>query len=70
MQETQILSLGLEDPMEKEMAIYSNVLSGKSHGRRILAGYNPRGNKSQTWLSDWVNTHAHTEDNSPETATQ
>ena len=26
MQETQVQSLGLKDPLEKEMAIYSNIL--------------------------------------------
>ena len=27
LQETQVLSLGLEDPLEKEMAIHSSVLA-------------------------------------------
>ena len=40
MQETQILSLGWEDPLEKEMVTHSFVvfLPGKSHGQRRLAG--------------------------------
>ena len=38
MQETQVRSLGLEDPLEKEMATHSNTLAWKipwmeEHGR-------------------------------------
>ena len=29
MEETQVLSLGWEDPLEKEMAIHSNILAWK-----------------------------------------
>ena len=29
MQETQVQSLGGEDPLEKEMATYSSILAGK-----------------------------------------
>ena len=36
MQETQVQSLGQEDPLEKEMA---------THGQRSLVGYNPWGPK-------------------------
>ena len=38
MQETQVQSLGWEDPLEKEMATHSVFLPGKSHGQRNLAG--------------------------------
>ena len=43
MQETWILSLGREDPLEKEMATHSVFLPGKSHwseepGRRLSMG--------------------------------
>ena len=31
----------MEDPLEKEMAIHSNILPGKSHGQRNLVGYSP-----------------------------
>ena len=41
MQETQVRSLGWEDPLEKEMATHSSILPGKSHGQRTLVGYNP-----------------------------
>ena len=45
MQETQVWSLGWEDPLEKEMATHSVLLSGKSHGQRILVGYSPWSHK-------------------------
>ena len=38
MQETQVQSLGWEDPLEKKMATPVFLL-GKSHGQRSLAGY-------------------------------
>ena len=38
MQETQVQSLGQEDPLEKEMATHSSVLPWKSHGWRSLTG--------------------------------
>ena len=45
-QETQIQSLGWEDPLEKG---YSNPLQysclEKSHGQRTLEGYSPQGLK-------------------------
>ena len=43
--ETQIQSLGWEDPLEKEMAIHSSILPGKSHGQRSLEDYSPWGHK-------------------------
>ena len=33
-QEAWILSVGREDPVEKEMATYSSILARKSHGQR------------------------------------
>ena len=44
MQETQVQSLGWEDPLEKEMATYFTCLE-KSHGPRSLMGYSPWGLK-------------------------
>ena len=38
-------SPGREDPLEKEMATNSTILSWKSHGQRSLMGYNPWGRK-------------------------
>ena len=43
--ETQVRFLGREDPLEKEMAIHSSTLAGKSHGRRSLVGYSPWSHK-------------------------
>ena len=45
--ETQVQSLGQEDPLGKEMATHSSIL-GKSHGQKSLVGYDPWGHKSQT----------------------
>ena len=45
MQETQVRSLDLEDPLEKEMATTPVFLSGKSSGQRSLAGCSPWGRK-------------------------
>ena len=45
LQETQVGSLGQKDPLEKEMATYSSILAGKSHGQRRLMGYSPWGRK-------------------------
>ena len=41
MQETQVQSLGQEDPLEEGMATHSSILAGKSHGQRSLVGYSP-----------------------------
>ena len=44
--------LGWGDPLENEMATYSSILTGKSHRRRILAGYTVHGvAKNQTQLN-------------------
>ena len=45
MQETQVRSLGQEDPLEKEMATHSSLLPGKFHGQGSLIGYSPWGCK-------------------------
>ena len=39
MQETQIRSLGLKDPQEKEMATHTVFLPRESHGQRSLVCY-------------------------------
>ena len=44
-QETLVLSLSWEDPLEKEMAIHSSVLAGEFHGQSSLVGYSPWGPK-------------------------
>ena len=53
MRETQVRSLGwedppekeMEDPPEKEMATTPVFSPGEPHGQRNLAGYSPRGHK-------------------------
>ena len=45
MWETQVQSLGWEDPLEKEMAIHSSTIAWKIHGQRSLVGYSPWGCK-------------------------
>jgi len=39
--ETKVQSLGWEDPLEEEMATYSSILAGESHGQRSVVGYSP-----------------------------
>ena len=41
MQETQVQSLGWEDPLEKGMATHSSILPGEFHGQKSLVGYSP-----------------------------
>ena len=44
-QETQVLSLGQEAPMDDAMVTHSIFLPGESHGERNLVGYSPWGCK-------------------------
>ena len=57
MQEIQVPSLGLEDPLEKEMATHSSILAWRIHGQRSLVGYSPWGRKE---LDMTKHTHTHT----------
>ena len=45
MQETQVQSLGWEDPLEERMAMHTSILPGEFYGQRSLAGYSPWGRK-------------------------
>ena len=45
MQETQVQSLGQEDPQRKEWRLTPIFVPGESHGQRSLAGYSPWGHK-------------------------
>ena len=45
MQETQVRSLGWEDPLEKEWQPTLVFLPGEFHEQRSLKGYSPRGHK-------------------------
>ena len=37
----QVRSPSPEDPLEKEMATHSSILSGESHEQKSLTGYSP-----------------------------
>ena len=45
MQETQVPSLGWEDPWRREWQPTPVFLPGESYGQRSLVGYSPRGHK-------------------------
>ena len=46
MQETRVQPLGQEDPLQKGMAIHSQVfLPGEAQGQRSLVGYSTQGHK-------------------------
>ena len=49
-------ALGLEDPLEKEMATHSSVLAWNSHGQRSLVGYSFQGCKELD-MTEWLSTH-------------
>ena len=54
MQETQIWSLGQQDPLEKGMATHSSILAGAFQGQRSVVGYSPWGRKeldTTEWLA-------------------
>ena len=56
MQETQVWSLGWEDPLEKEMKPTPIVLPREFHGQRSLVGYSPPGHKESD-MSEWLNSN-------------
>ena len=56
MQETQVRSLGGEDPLEKEMATHSSSFAWRIPWREEPGSLQPWGHKSQTWLSDYTTT--------------
>jgi len=62
-QETQVQSLGGEDPMQQEMASHSSILAWEIHGQRNLAGYSPWGRKesdtTEHMMDGWIHTHTH-----------
>ena len=51
MQETQVQSLGQEDPLEKKMATRSGILAWMGRGAWQATVHSVA--KSQTWLSEW-----------------
>ena len=55
MQETWVLSLGQEDPLEKGMAIHSRMLPAEFHGQRSLVGYSPWGHRvGHNWVINTI----------------
>ena len=54
MQETQIQSLGQEDPLEKEMATHSSILAQKIPWMEEPSRLQSMVTKSQTQLSDFT----------------
>ena len=56
MQETQVRSLGWEDPLEKEMATHSSALAWKISWTEESGRLQSMGSQSQTRLSDFTFT--------------
>ena len=54
MQETQIWSLGREDPLEEEMATHSSILAWEIPWTEEPGGMYSMESQSQTLLSDWT----------------
>ena len=44
-EETQIPSLGREDPLEEGMETHSSILAWRIHGQRSVVGYSPQDHK-------------------------
>ena len=62
MWETQVQSLGWEDPLEKEIATYSSFLflPEEFHGQRSLEDYSLWGRKESDTTEQLTHTHIHT----------
>ena len=57
MQETVVWFLGQEDPLEKEMATHSSILTWKiPQTERSLVGYSPWGLKESD-TTEWLSTN-------------
>ena len=56
-QETQVCSLGGEDPLEEGMATHSVFLPGEFHGQRSLVGYSPWVCKELDMTEQLTHTH-------------
>ena len=54
-EETQVWSLGPEDPRRRARQPTPVFTAGEFHGQRILAGYSPWVTKSRSWLK-WLST--------------
>ena len=53
MQETQVWSLGWEDPLEKGMATHPSILAWRINGQRSLVGYSPWGYRESD-MTEWL----------------
>ena len=58
MQETQVRSLGWEEPLEEEMATYSSIVAWEIPWTEKPSGLQSMG--CQIVGQDWVHTHTHT----------
>ena len=56
--ETQVQSLGWEDPLEKEMAANSSTLTWRIPWERNLGGYSPWGHKELDIYVSLTHTHS------------
>ena len=52
MQETQVWSLGGEDPLEKEMATHSTIFAWKIHWTEAPGGQQSLGHKGHNWATN------------------
>ena len=59
MRETQVQSLGLEDPWRREWMPTPVFLPGKSHGLKSLTGYSPWGHKESDTTERLTHTPQH-----------
>ena len=57
MRETQVRSLGWEDPLEKEMATHSSTLAWRIPWREEPGRLQSTGSQSRTWLSDFTHPY-------------
>ena len=60
MREIWVLSLGWEDPLEKEWQSTPVLLPGKSHGQKSLVGYSPWGRKESD-MTERLHSLTHTQ---------
>ena len=63
MRETQVQSLGQEDPLEKEMTTYASILARKIPWTEERSGYSPWGHKEldMTERLQFTSLHFHQE---------
>ena len=65
MQETQVLSLGWEDPSEKEIATHSSILALRIPWTEEPGGLQPMGSHTAGHACTRMHTHAHMTQASP-----